>query len=91
MFQYIPISFIDITHATIFNIKLANELFDFSNTHWVAAVRNAQASFDKELAFYELFKLDLDAEGDDDVYVDNTTEQVLGFEYLYVQYNCMEF
>jgi hypothetical protein len=61
-------------------LKLANELFDFSNTHWVAAVRNAQeASFDKELEFYEL--LDLDAEGEDDVDVDNTTEQVLGFEY----------
>ena len=37
---------------------------------------------DKELEFYEL--LDLDAEGDDDIQVDtidNTTEQVLGFEY----------
>ena len=55
------------------------ELFDFNNTHWAAAVRRAQEdSFEKELEFYEL--LDLDAEGEDDLDVDNTTEQVLGFE-----------
>ena len=61
-------------------LKLVSELFDFSNTHWVAAVRSAQEdSFDKELEFYEL--LDLDAEGEDDIDIDNTTEQVLGFEY----------
>jgi hypothetical protein len=62
-------------------LKLATELFDFSNTNWVAAVRSAQEdSFDKELEFYEL--LDLDAEGDDDIdTINNTTEQVLGFEY----------
>ena len=56
------------------------EVFDFSNTHWANAVRSAQEnSFEKELEFYEL--LDLDAEGeDDDMDIDNTTEQVLGFE-----------
>jgi len=55
------------------------ELFDFNNTHWVAAVRSTQEdSFEKELEFYEL--LDLDAEGEEDMDVDNTTEQVLGFE-----------
>ncbi|KAF8812103.1 hypothetical protein BYT27DRAFT_7335855 [Phlegmacium glaucopus] len=42
--------------------------------HWAAAVRNVQEdSFEKELEFYEL--LDLDAEGEDDLDVDNTTEQ----------------
>ena len=56
------------------------EVFDFSNMHWVEAVRSAQEnSFEKELEFYEL--LDLDAEGEDDsMDIDNTTEQVLGFE-----------
>ena len=55
------------------------ELFDFSNTHWVEAVRSAQEySFEKELEFYEL--LDLDAEGEDDMDIDITTEQILGFE-----------
>ena len=55
------------------------ELFDFDNTHWAAAVRSAQEdSFEKELEFYKL--LDLDAEGEDNLDVDNTTEQVLGFE-----------
>ena len=55
------------------------ELFDFDNTHWAAAVRSAQEdSFEKELEFYKL--LDLDAEGEDDLDIDNTTEQVLGFE-----------
>lgn len=55
------------------------ELFDLDNPHWAAAVRSTQEdSFDKELEFYEL--LDLDAEGEDDLDVDNTTEQVLGFE-----------
>ena len=48
------------------------------------AVRSAQEnSFEKELEFYEL--LDLDAEGEDDLDIDNTTEQILGFEY-YVGY-----
>ena len=44
------------------------------------AVRSAQEnSFEKELEFYEL--LDLDAEGEDDLDIDNTTEQILGFKY----------
>ena len=61
-------------------LKLVTELFDFSNTHWLAVVRSAQEdSFDKELEFYAL--LDLDAEGEDDIDIDITTEQVLGFEY----------
>ena len=61
-------------------LKLVTELFDFSNTHWLAAVRSAQEdSFDKELEFYAL--LDLDAEGEDDIDIDIITEQVLGFEY----------
>ena len=56
------------------------EVFDFSKTHWVEAVRSAQEnSFKKELEFYEL--LDLDVEGKDDLDIDNTTEQILGFEY----------
>ena len=61
-------------------LKLA-EVFDFSNTHWLESVQSAQEnSFEKELEFYEL--LDLDAEGEDDgsMDIDNTTEQVLGFE-----------
>ena len=33
----------------------------------------------KELEFYEL--LDLDADGEYDIDVDNTTEQVLGFDF----------
>ena len=45
----------------------------------MATVQSEQEdSFDKELEFYEL--LDLDAEGENDIDIDNTTEQVLGFE-----------
>jgi len=35
-------------------------------------------SFEKDLKFYEL--LDLDAEAEDDMDIDNTTKQVVGFE-----------
>ena len=43
------------------------------------SVQSAQEnSFEKELEFYEL--LDLDGEGENDLDIDNTTEQVLGFE-----------
>ena len=58
------------------------EVFNFDNTHRAAAVRSAhwqEDSFDKELEFYEL--LDLDADGEYDIDVDNTTEQVLGFDF----------
>ena len=45
----------------------------------LAAVWCAQEdSFEKELEFYEL--LNLDTEGEDDLDIDNTTEQVLGFQ-----------
>jgi hypothetical protein len=43
-----------------------NQLFDFTDTHWVERYeKTARPSFDEELELYEL--LDLDADGDDNV------------------------
>ena len=52
------------------------ELFDFSKTHWTTLYsKTALRSFDEELQAYEL--LDLDAQGEDDVDVDDVTASVL--------------
>ena len=52
------------------------ELFDFSKTHWTTRYsKTALRSFDEELQAYEL--LDLDAQGEDDVDVDDVTASVL--------------
>ena len=52
------------------------ELFDFSKTHWKTLYsKTALRSFDEELQAYKL--LDLDAQGEDDVDVDDVTASVL--------------
>ena len=51
-------------------------------------VHTGRKTLDKELEFYEL--LDLDADGEYDIDVDNTTEQVLGFDFqLYGIYSIL--
>lgn len=56
--------------------KKITALFDFTTTHWVTNFGHyAIRSFDEELEIYEL--LDMDAEGEIDVEVDETTAQVL--------------
>ena len=55
-----------------------SRLFNFLNKTWSdiqVLSRHAQHNFDEELALYEL--LDLDATGEEDVEIDETTAQTL--------------
>jgi hypothetical protein len=56
-------------------IPISN-LFDFSNTTWSSILtKHGQHNFDEELDLYEL--LDLGVAGDNDLELDETTEQIL--------------
>ena len=51
-------------------------LFDFTKNHWVALYsRTALRSFDEELEAYEM--LDLDAQGDEEVDIDESTGELM--------------
>jgi hypothetical protein len=51
-------------------------LFDFTKNHWVELYsRTALRSFDEELAAYEM--LDLDAQGDEEIDIDESTGELL--------------